>query len=89
METTIHMMKSTQLQALYYGSRSARKHLHEESKKILYHIAIPTILNAAEYTFNAGCTREDGIQISVADPGLAPHVITYNAQFGMHTREKL
>ncbi|ERF70781.1 hypothetical protein EPUS_08339 [Endocarpon pusillum Z07020] len=46
-------------------------------------------LSAAECTVGAGYTRDDGTKIGVADPGLAPHVIIYDAQFGMHTPQKL
>lgn len=63
--------------------------LHEKSNKFLYHITIPTTLSAAECTFTAGYTRDDGSKIGVADPGLAPHVIIYDAQFSMHTPPKL
>ncbi|MCJ1486062.1 hypothetical protein MMC06_006238 [Schaereria dolodes] len=63
--------------------------LHEKSGKFLYHIAIPTTLSAAECTFNAGYTRDDGIKVGCADPALAPHVIIYDAKFALETPQKL
>ncbi|MCJ1411394.1 hypothetical protein MMC19_005483 [Ptychographa xylographoides] len=62
---------------------------HEKSGKYLYHIAIPTTLSAAECSFVAGYTKEDGVKTGVADPKLAPEVIIYDAQFGLETPQKL
>ncbi len=59
--------------------------MHEKSANILYHIAIPTTLSAAECTFSAGYTSADDTKIGVANPSLAPHVIIYDAEFGMQT----
>ncbi len=63
--------------------------VHEKAGKFLFHIAIPTTLSAAECTFNAGYTHDNGIKIGVMDPRLAPHVVIYDAQFGMQTPQRL
>lgn len=63
--------------------------VHEKTGKFLYHIAIPTTLSAAECTFNAGYTNEDGAKTGVADPQLAPHVIIYDSKFAVETPQKL
>lgn len=62
---------------------------HEKTAKSLYHIAIPTTLAAAECTFLAGYTREDGTKVGVADPQIAPQAIIYDSEFGKHTPQKL
>lgn len=63
--------------------------MHEKSGKFLYHITIPTTLSAAECTFGAGYTNEDGMKVSVAHPQLAPHVVIYDTKFGVETPHKL
>ena len=63
--------------------------LHEQTGKFLYHITVPTTLSAAECTYIAGYTNEEGTKISVADPELAPHVIIYDSQFALETPQKL
>ena len=62
---------------------------HEKTGKFLYHIAIPTTLSAAECTYGAGYTNEDGMKRVVAHPQLAPQVIIYDAKFGAETPQKL
>lgn len=59
--------------------------LHEKSGKYLYHISIPTTLSAAECTMQAGYTGNDGMKTGVADPGIAVHVIMYDAKFFLET----
>ncbi|KAF2138468.1 uncharacterized protein K452DRAFT_290608 [Aplosporella prunicola CBS 121167] len=63
--------------------------LNEKSGKYLYHISIPTTLSAAECTFGAGYTQEDGLKTGVANPELAPHVIIYDSKFALETPPKL
>lgn len=63
--------------------------LHEMTGKFLYHITIPTTLSAAECTFFAGYTNEEGTKVGVGDPELAPHVIIYDAKFALETPQKL
>lgn len=62
---------------------------HEKTGKLLYHIAIPTTLSAAECTYIAGYTNEDGMKTAIGHPQLAPHVIIYDAKFGAETPQKL
>jgi alcohol dehydrogenase class IV len=60
--------------------------LSERKKgQFLYHITIPTTLSAAECTVSAGYTNEDGIKTGVANPGIAVHVILYDAKFMLET----
>ena len=63
--------------------------VHEKSNKVLYHIAIPTTLSAAECTTVAGYTNEDGLKTGVSHPRLAPNVIIYDSTFGVQTPQKL
>ncbi len=63
--------------------------LREKTGKFLHHIAIPTTLSAAECTFFAGYTNEEGTKVGVGDPELAPHVIIYDAKFALETPQKL
>lgn len=63
--------------------------VHEKMGKFLYHIAIPTTLSAAECSFMAGYTSENGIKTGVRDPKIATSVIIYDATFALHTPEKL
>ena len=53
--------------------------------KFLHHISIPTTLSAAECTFGAGYTGEDGVKTGVSSPELAPHAILYDAKFMLDT----
>ena len=62
---------------------------HEKSGKFLRHIAIPTTLSAAECTFFAGYTGNDGRKVSVADPELAPKVIIYDSKYALDTPPRL
>lgn len=63
--------------------------MHEKSGKFLHHISIPTTLSAAECTFGAGYTNEDGVKIGIGHPRLAPNIIIYDAKFGAETPQKL
>jgi alcohol dehydrogenase class IV len=63
--------------------------VHEKTGNFLHHIAIPTTLSAAECSFFAGYTQEDGTKIGVRDPKIAVSVIIYDAKFGLETPEKL
>lgn len=63
--------------------------VHEKSNKYLYHISIPTTLSAAECSWTAGYTGDDGVKTGVATPELAPQVIIYDARFGVETPQKL
>ncbi|MCJ1453602.1 hypothetical protein MMC28_003949 [Mycoblastus sanguinarius] len=63
--------------------------VHEKSGRFLYHISIPTTLSAAECTFIAGYTNEDGVKTGVAVPEMAPNVIIYDAKFGVETPQNL
>ena len=71
------------------SAKAISHRLHEKSGKYLYHITIPTTLSAAECTFMAGYTKEDGVKTGVADPGLAVHVILYDAKFAQETPPNL
>jgi len=59
--------------------------VHEKTGKYLYHITIPTTLSAAECTSGAGYTNKDGVKTGVNAPELAPHVVIYDAKFGLET----
>ncbi|KAK7542056.1 uncharacterized protein J3D65DRAFT_644027 [Phyllosticta citribraziliensis] len=63
--------------------------VHERVGKYLYHITIPTTLSAAECTFSAGFTQEDGVKTSVGHPELVPHAIIYDSKFALETPPKL
>lgn len=63
--------------------------LHEKTGKFLHHITIPTTLSAAECTYFAGYTNEEGTKVGVGDPELAPHVIIYDSKFALETPQKL
>jgi alcohol dehydrogenase class IV len=63
--------------------------VHETSDKFLHHIAIPTTLSAAECSFVAGYTKEDGVKVGVAHPNLYPSVIIYDSTFGLYTPSHL
>ncbi|KAK8176093.1 hypothetical protein IWX90DRAFT_464478 [Phyllosticta citrichinensis] len=63
--------------------------VHERVGKYLYHITIPTTLSAAESTFNAGLSQEDGVKTGVGHPELVPHVIIYDSKFALETPPKL
>ena len=62
---------------------------HEKTGKYLYHISVPTTLSAAECSFIAGYTKEDGVKTSVASPEIAVDVIIYDAKFAAQTPQKL
>ena len=49
--------------------------MHEKTGRFLRHIAIPTTLSAAECTFGAAYTYEDGVKIGFGYTQLEPHVI--------------
>ena len=63
--------------------------VHEKTGNFLHHITIPTTLSAAECSFLAGYTQEDGTKTAVRDPKIAVSVIIYDAKFGLETPEKL
>lgn len=63
--------------------------LHDKSGKWLYHIAIPTTLSASECTMMAGYTESDGMKTGVRGKELVPHVVLYDAKFGLETPERL
>jgi alcohol dehydrogenase class IV len=63
--------------------------LHDKSGKWLYHIAIPTTLSASECTMMAGYTESDGVKTGVRGKELVPHVVLYDAKFGLETPERL
>lgn len=63
--------------------------LHDKSGKWLYHIAIPTTLSASECTMMAGYTESNGVKTGVRGKELVPHVVLYDAQFALHTPERL
>jgi alcohol dehydrogenase class IV len=63
--------------------------VHEKTGNFLHHISIPTTLSAAECSFLAGYTQEDGTKTGVYDPKIAVSVIIYDAKFGLETPEKL
>lgn len=58
---------------------------HQKLGKFLHHIAVPTTLSAAECTYFAGYTNEDGAKTSVGSPEMAPHVIIYDPKFALET----
>ena len=62
---------------------------HERSGNFLHHISIPTTLSAAECTFGAGYTNEEGAKVGLAHPECAPHVIIYDATFAKETPQRL
>jgi alcohol dehydrogenase class IV len=63
--------------------------LHDKSGKWLYHIAIPTTLSASECTMMAGYTESDGVKTGVRGKELVPHVVLYDAKFGLETPGRL
>ena len=63
--------------------------VHEKTGNFLHHISIPTTLSAAECTFLAGYTQEDGTKTGIRDPKIAVSVIIYDSKFGLETPEKL
>lgn len=63
--------------------------VHEQGDKFLHHIAIPTTLSAAECTFIAGYTKEDGVKTGIGHPSLYPSAIIYDSTFGLHTPSHL
>ena len=63
--------------------------VHEKTGSFLHHIAIPTTLGAAECSFIAGYTLEDGTKTAVHDPKIAVSVIIYDAKFALETPETL
>jgi alcohol dehydrogenase class IV len=58
-------------------------------KGFLHHISIPTTLSAAECTFIAGYTTEDGTKTAVMDPNLSPNVVIYDPVFAAETPQQL
>lgn len=60
-----------------------------DKNKWLTHITIPTTLSAAECTFIAGFTQDDGVKTSVVSPNIYPSYILYDSKFGLHTPPSL
>jgi len=58
---------------------------NEKSGKFLRHVSIPTTLSAAECTFLAGFTNEEGQKTGVNHPELPPHAILYDSKFALET----
>lgn len=56
--------------------------------KFITHIAIPTTLSAAEFSGQAGFTK-DGKKTGVADPALAPTAVILDAEHTLETPDKL
>jgi alcohol dehydrogenase class IV len=63
--------------------------LHDKGGSFLHHIAIPTTLSASECTMMAGYTQSDGVKTGVRAKELVPHVVLYDAEFALHTPERL
>ncbi|KAJ9635823.1 hypothetical protein H2201_000184 [Coniosporium apollinis] len=63
--------------------------VNEKLGKFLYHITIPTTLSAAECTFIAGYTKDDGTKTGIMHPQIVPHVIIYDSKFALETPPKL
>lgn len=71
------------------SSKAISYRLHEKTGKWLFHIAIPTTLSASECTLMAGYTQSDGLKTGVGAPELVPSVVLYDAEFALHTPERL
>ncbi|KAF2705547.1 Dehydroquinate synthase-like protein [Pleomassaria siparia CBS 279.74] len=71
------------------SAKAISHRLHSKSNKWLFHMAIPTTLSASECTMMAGYTDESGLKTGVRAPQLVPHVVLYDAQFALHTPERL
>ena len=71
------------------SAKAISHRLHEKTNKYLYHISIPTTLSAAECSFIAGFTKEDGVKTGVSDPELAIQVVIYDAKFAVETPQRL
>ncbi|OJD39019.1 dehydroquinate synthase-like protein [Diplodia corticola] len=71
------------------SSKAISYRFNEKAGKFLFHITVPTTLSAAECTFNAGFTQEDGMKTGVAHAELAPHVIIYDSKFALETPPQL
>jgi alcohol dehydrogenase class IV len=67
------------------SAKAISHRLHEKGGPYLTHIAIPTTLSAAECTFVAGYTQEDGVKTSVVGPQLYPSYVFYDPGFGKYT----
>jgi alcohol dehydrogenase class IV len=63
--------------------------VNETSQKWLTHITIPTTLSAAECTFFAGYTQEDGTKTGIGHPNTFPSYIFYDSKFGLHSPPNL
>ncbi|EEB86737.1 hypothetical protein MPER_16198, partial [Moniliophthora perniciosa FA553] len=61
----------------------------EDGGELLYQIAIPTTLSAAEYTIGSGYTNEEGKKVAVSNPKLAPSGIILDAELTLATPERL
>lgn len=63
--------------------------VHEKSKRILVHIAIPTTLSAAECTAFGGFTNKDGTKVAVGAPWAGASTIFYDAEYAKYTPTRL
>ncbi|ESK87573.1 alcohol dehydrogenase iv [Moniliophthora roreri MCA 2997] len=61
----------------------------EDGGELLYQIAIPTTLSAAEYTIGSGYTNDEGKKVAVSNPRLAPSGIILDAELTLATPERL
>lgn len=59
--------------------------VNEKTGNFLYHISIPTTLSAAECSFLAGFTKEDGTKTGLRDLRIGVSVIIYDAKFALET----
>ncbi|TDL26149.1 alcohol dehydrogenase IV [Rickenella mellea] len=74
------------------GAKAMIYHLQKETNgPFLKHIAVPTVLSAAEFSvsFIAGLTNEKGEKTGVSTPELAPAGIILDAELTLATPEKL
>jgi alcohol dehydrogenase class IV len=71
------------------SAKAISHRLNEKAAKFLTLIDIPTTLSAAECTFLAGYTKEDGVKTGVAHPSLYASYIFYDPKFGSYTPPSL
>ncbi|KAH6895747.1 putative Maleylacetate reductase [Thelonectria olida] len=63
--------------------------IHEDTGKLLTHVAIPTTLSAAECTAGGGFTRHDGTKVGFMHPSMGISCIFYDATFASFTPQRL
>ncbi|KPI42023.1 Alcohol dehydrogenase 4 [Cyphellophora attinorum] len=71
------------------SAKAISHRLHEKGGNFLTLIDIPTTLSAAECTFLAGYTKEDGVKTGIAHPNVYASYIFYDPKFGLHTPPSL